>query len=77
MNESVLHPLLLPSSNSAAKEEILFVPRIGFLCSRDNPIDQPTIRDVAQLLTRLPQIIESQRNDNREFVAQLLLPLLY
>ena len=55
MSTSVLDPSLLHPTNLAAKDEMLSVQRIALLCTRANPADRPTMRDVASLLNSLPQ----------------------
>lgn len=58
MSDFVLDPLLLHPYSLAVKEEMLFVERVALLCTRDNPTDRPTMRDVVELLKSLPQRME-------------------
>lgn len=56
MSEIVLDPLLLNPTNLVAKHEMLFVQRIALLCTKDNPIDRPTMEDVVGLLRSIPNL---------------------
>lgn len=53
MPDSILDPLLLDPTNLAARDGMLFVQRVPLLCTRKNPTDQPTVRDVTDVLKRI------------------------
>ena len=54
MSEIVLDPFLLNPTNLVAKHEMFFIQRIALLCTKDNPIDRPTMEDVVGLLKNIP-----------------------
>jgi serine/threonine protein kinase len=67
VSESVLDPSLLHSMDSAATNEMLSVQEIALLCTRKNPADRPTMRDVETMLETLSQKAETAGDQGSEF----------
>lgn len=66
MNDSVLVPSLLDPTNLANKDEMLFVQKIALLCTMENPADQPTMRDVVDLLRSISQRMKMRNETIKE-----------
>jgi serine/threonine protein kinase len=65
MSDSILDPLIFDPTNLVEKNIILDVERIALLCTRKNPIDRPTMKNVANLLKNLSQKMEAM-NENED-----------
>jgi hypothetical protein len=67
MSDSILDSMIFDPTNLVEKNEMFYVERIALLCTRKNPVDQLTMKDVANLLKNLSQKIEAiNKNGNNE-----------
>jgi serine/threonine protein kinase len=72
VSESVLDPSLLHSQDPAATNEMLSVQEIALLCTRKNPADRPTMRDVESMLESLSQRAELENRGSGDGKDQTL-----
>ncbi|CAM6110103.1 unnamed protein product [Calypogeia fissa] len=54
-------------------QEVMLVLRVALLCSSDQPVDRPTMRDVVQMLSDVRPTVRTGSMDSRELKPQPLL----
>lgn len=63
VSKSVLDPLFLDPTDSAATEVMLSMQEIALLCTQENPADRPSMRDVENMLNILSETTKAMNGD--------------
>lgn len=69
----ILDPRIGGVTSPVPLQEVMLVLRVALLCSSDQPVDRPTMRDVVQMLSDVRPIIKTGSMDSRELKSQQLL----
>lgn len=53
MSEVVLDPVLLEEESLGGKEEMLCMQRLALMCTQNNPLDRPAMKEVVEMVSSL------------------------